>query len=117
MNSPWYYPSQDDVWDYETPLSEIINECKTYDGSRLKDRYYLQAARAMHAAGNCAECIAFVDSAFSDFPDSNLLKQMATGYAAGCWLSLGECDKANELFAKIGDFQSISCNYSQWTCY
>ena len=106
--SPWYYP-QDRNLHYDTPdYGDITEYCKSYDGKKLKDRYALQATRALFASRRYAECIEYTDSAFAGFPDTNLMKRMARRYAAGCHVRLGDRQKADSLFAMTGDVWSIS---------
>ena len=60
--SPWYYPSSRDAGDNaddDGSFSEIIEQCKAYDGTRLRDRYALQAARALFASRRYPACIEF----------------------------------------------------------
>ena len=108
MRSPWYYPADRNNQHEIGELDDIIEICSEYDGNRLKDRYALQIARAMFASRRFEDCINFTDSAFSNFPDSNLFKRMAMGYAAGCWSRLGDTERADLLFARAGDILSIS---------
>lgn len=103
--SPWYYPES--RYGTTGEFTDIIESCKSYQGSRLKDRYALQLIRAQFAARDYAGCVESYDEYFRDFPDSNLLKRMAMKYVAGCWSRLGDVDKANRFFARSGDFQSI----------
>lgn len=103
--SPWYYPES--RYGTTGEYTDIIESCKAYKGSRLKDRYALQLVRALFAARDYAGCVESYDKCFRDFPDSNLLKRMAMKYVAGCWSRLGYTDKANKFFAKAGDFKSI----------
>ncbi|MGN0205605.1 MAG: tol-pal system YbgF family protein, partial [Muribaculaceae bacterium] len=103
--SPWYYPES--RYGTTGEFTEIIESCKAYQGSRLKDRYALQLIRALFAARDYAGCVESYDEYFRDFPESNLLKRMAMKYVAGCWSRLGDVDKANRFFAGSGDFQSI----------
>ena len=103
--SPWYYPES--RYGITGDFTDIIEWCKSYPGSRLKDRYALQLIRAQFAARDYAGCVESYDEYFRDFPESNLLKRMAMKYVAGCWSRLGDVDKANRFFANSGDFQSI----------
>ena len=103
--SPWYYPEK--RYGTTGDFTYIIEWCKSYPGSRLKDRYALQLIRAQFAARDYAGCVESYDEYFRDFPDSNLLKRMAMKYVAGCWSRLGDVDKANRFFANSGDFLSI----------
>lgn len=107
IRSPWYYPSSRNDNDDTDELRWIINKSTRYKGTRMKDRYALQAVRALFASRQYEKCINYFDESFHDFSDSNLFKRMALGYVAGCWYRLGETDKANEYFAQTGDLMSI----------
>lgn len=104
MNSPWYYPAS--TWDDDQgyDLMEILDRCLAYDGTRLKDRYALQAVRAYFAMRSYDKCIEYFDEAFADFPDSNLLKRMAMSYVSGCWSALGDSVRASEFYIRSGRF-------------
>ena len=111
-SSPWYYPS--DRFDTDrisvSVIPSIIESCRNYSGTRLKDRYSLQAVRALHMLQEYADCINYADTAFADFPDSNLFKRMALDYAAGAWARLGERERAAELFTRTGNYRA-AINY------
>lgn len=107
INSPWYYPSSRDSSDVTGDFQDIIDKCKGYDGTRIKDRYALQTVRALFASRNYDECVEYFKKAFQEITDANLFKRMALGYVAGCWYRLGNADAANECFAQSGDFYSI----------
>ena len=47
MNDPWYYPSKDDPT--RAILNDVIDKSVSYRGTRLEDRYVLQAVRAMYS--------------------------------------------------------------------
>lgn len=47
INSPWYYPSSRDSSDVTGDFQDIIDKCKSYTGTRIKDRYALQVVRAL----------------------------------------------------------------------
>lgn len=107
INSPWYYPSSRDSSDVTGDFQDIVDKCKSYTGSRIKDRYALQAVRALFASRCYDKCVSYFNEAFQEIPDDNLFKRMAQGYVAGCWYRLGNVDMANEYFAQSGDFYSI----------
>ena len=110
INSPWYYPSSRN-YDTETgDFQYTISVCNNYKGDRIKDRYALQAVRALFASRQYDKCIEYFEENFREFPNSNLFKRMAMGYVAGCWSRLGDVNKANEYFAISGDFYSIQSN-------
>lgn len=106
--SPWYFPaSNKDCYAFDD-FSYLINTCKAYSGTRLRDRYALQAIRAMFASRDYAGCIEYFDDTLAKFPDDNLFKNMARGYVAGCWSRLGDKNKADSIFAMAGDIHSIT---------
>ena len=107
INSPWYYPSSRNISGETGDFQDIIDKCNAYKGSRIKDRYALQAIRALFASRCYDKCIEYFNKAFQESPDTNLFKRMAKGYVAGCWSRLGNVDKANEYFVQSGDFYSI----------
>lgn len=106
ITSPWYYP-KDRYSGNADIFRELIDRCKAYKGRRLADRYALQAVRACFAARQYEECLRIFDQKLDSLPDSNLMKQMALGYVAGCWSRLGDTDRANAYFATVGDIASI----------
>ena len=108
ISSPWYYPESRYSYAPTGDFSGIIDACLAYDGSRLRDRYALQATRAMFASRQYDRCIEYFDSAFVGIPDGNLMKRMAARYAAGCWSRLGEVGRADSIFALAGDILSLS---------
>lgn len=107
IRSPWHYPRSRESEVETGDFYDIIEECQSYKGTRLKDRYALQVSRALFASRQYADCIEHYCSAFADMPEDNLFKRMAQRYAAGCWSRLGECDRADTVFAKAGDIWSI----------
>ena len=54
MNSQWYYPSKEDP--IVSALDDVLHKSMSYKGSKLKDRYALQAARAMFSLGYFERC-------------------------------------------------------------
>lgn len=108
ISSAWYYPESKGGEGNPNTFDEVLSYCRAYKGERLRDRYALQATRALFASRRYAECAEYVDSAFAHIPDSNLMKRMATRYKAGCWSRLGDSARADTAFAKAGDIRSIS---------
>ncbi len=106
--SPWYYPQTHDTSLSTGDFSGILEDCLNYTGTRLKDRYGLQAVRALFASGAYLDCINYSDSIFADIPDDNLFKRMARRYVAGCFNRIGEYDKGDSLFACAGEIKSIT---------
>ena len=104
MNDPWYYPSKNDGT--YMSLIEIEEKAKTYKGTRLGDRYALQAVRAMFSAQRYRECIDYWNSVESALPDG-LLKEMSRSYLVGAYSRIGQIDVALEYFTDVEDLNSI----------
>ena len=101
---PWYYPRKNDGT--YTSLLDIEELAKEYKGSRLKDRYALQAVRAMFSAGRFQECVDYWNEVEASLPDG-LIKEMTRGYLVGAYFQVGKIDEALTYFTKIGDLNSI----------
>ena len=110
--SKWYYPAYKseryDSGDEEAKrFASILERCNQHTTGFLSDRYGVQYMRALMTLGKYDECIGFYDKHMSELSDDSLLKRMAKGYAAGCHMRLDNSGLANEMFAEIGDFNSI----------
>lgn len=108
--SPWYYPADRNVTRETGDFSDIVKECEAYRGSRLRDRYGLQAVRALFASRCYGECVEYYDSVFALVPNDNLMKRMAARYVAGCWSRMGHVERADTMFALAGDILSLSAD-------
>ena len=104
MNDPWYYPSKDDGT--YMSLIEIEEKAKAYKGTRLKDRYALQAVRAMFSAQRYQECVDYWNDVEEDLPDG-LIKEMSRSYLVGAYSRIGQIDVALEYFTYVEDLNSI----------
>ena len=104
MNDPWYYPSKNDGT--YMSLIEIEEKAKAYKGTRLKDRYALQAVRAMFSAQRYQECVDYWNDIEEDLPDG-LLKEMSRSYLVGAYSRIGQIEYALEYFTDVEDLNSI----------
>ena len=104
MNDPWYYPSKKDA-NYLS-LGEIEQKAKAYNGKRLKDRYVLQAIRAMFSAKRYQEIVDYWREVESSLPDG-VIKNMTCGYVRGAYARLDRLDEALDYFTAEGDLNSI----------
>lgn len=104
MYDPWYYPSKNDGT--YLSLREIEEKAKAYEGTTLKDRYVLQAIRAMFSNKRYQECVDYWESVEDSLPDG-LIKDMARSYLQGAYFKLGRMDDALEYFIEVGDLNSI----------
>lgn len=104
MLDPWYYPSKNDG--SYLSLSEIEETAKAYTGKRLKDRYVLQAARAMMSAQKYQELVDYWHEVEPSVSDS-VIKDMITSYVCGAYARINKLDEAMEYFIAEGDLNSI----------
>lgn len=109
--SLWYYPAdKNEKFDSRTEAEKfgsILERCRTHASGFLSDRYGLQYVRALMTLQRYDECFAFYDKTMSRLSNSNLFKNMAKGYVAGCLQRMGKIGEANKMFAELGDFNSI----------
>lgn len=110
--SAWYYPSDksgfDEASNERGRFQAIIEKCNDHRTGRLADRYALQAVRAYLSIGEYQNCIDHYNQTLAIYSDKNLFKRMAKGYIAGCYARLGDKARADEMFAQLGDFVSLS---------
>lgn len=85
-NSLWYYPVDGD--EEVTTLQEILQISSSYTGIRLKDRYLLQAIRALFACFQFEECVDLWKKHESDFR-TKIIKQLAADYIYGACERVG----------------------------
>lgn len=104
QKDPWYYPVEGDS--IRISLDQIAEKALAYKGDRLKDRYMLQAIRALFASYRYDDCINLWNDRISQLPDG-LIKQMIIPYVAGCYFRTGDSEKAISLYASCGDMNSI----------
>ncbi len=104
-SSRWYYPGM--KVDAPMTLDEIIAKSLSTKGKLLRDRYLLQAVRAMFTLGRYQECIDLWEKEISKLPKSNLMRSMAQEYIAGCELRLGKHQHSLDHFAQLGDIDAL----------
>lgn len=98
-DSKWYYPTRkDDV--VLASLEDVLEEALAYKGTKLKDRYALQAARAMFSLQKYREMIEWWSRIQDDIKDESISRSIQ-GYVAGAMFRTGNEDKAMEYY-KIG---------------
>lgn len=111
MGSPWYYAVEGDEPSLE--LQKIIEESCNYHGKRLKDRYALQAMRALFSCYQYDDCLNYWKKIKSCFKEG-VIKTLAQGYVAGSLYHIGENDDAVKLYIAIGDlYEAHKCSSSK----
>lgn len=104
QNSPWYYPVDNDA--VSISLADIAAQARAYRGKRLRDRYALQAIRAMFATGQYDACINYWAEVRNQLPEG-LIKRMILPYVAGAYFRTGVTEKAMQIYAECGDVESL----------
>ena len=104
-NSRWYYPTMD--IGINMSLEDVVEEALSVKDARLRDRYLLQAVRALFSLTRYEECVALWDNEVSKLPEDNLMRQLIQPYIAGAEFRLNHTDRAMEYFAHIGDVESL----------
>lgn len=108
QNSRWYYPSMRSG--AKMTLEEIVELALDYHGP-LRDRYLLQAVRAMFSLRRYAECAALWDNEARFLPQESAMRQLILPYIAGAEYRMKNYGKAVAYFYEAGDFASmIACS-------
>lgn len=108
QNSRWYYPSM--RTGAKMSLEEIVDQALNYRGP-LRDRYLLQAVRAMFSLRRYTDCIALWNKEASLLPKECVVRQLILPYIAGAEYRMKNYDKAVSYFYEAGDFASmIACS-------
>lgn len=104
LNDTWnYHTRQDQAY---AELDSIAKEAMAYRENYLLDRYALQAVRALFATEQYERCIEYWLQIEKRIP-SNVIRDMITGYIAGCYAHTGEATRAMKVFFQNGDLESI----------
>lgn len=104
-NSRWYYPTMDIGIDMS--LEDVVEEALSVKDARLRDRYLLQAVRALFSLTRYEECVALWENEASKLPTNNIMRKLIQPYIAGAEFRLNNTTKAIEYFAQIGDIGSM----------
>ena len=105
INSRWYYPTME--IGASISLEEIAERSLSAKDARLRDRYLLQAVRALFSMERYEECVALWEGEASKLAEDNQMRELIYPYIAGAEFRLGKLDRALEYFAQIGDVKSI----------
>lgn len=103
--SKWYYPTM--KVGGPVSLDEIVDVALASDSERLRDRYLLQAVRAMTTLKRYDECLELWDREISLLPEDNFMRRLCREYIAGAYYHTGDVDKAMMMFASYGDTGSM----------
>ena len=104
-NSRWYYPSM--RIGARMTIEEVVERSLSATDPRLRDRYLLQAVRALFSLGRYEECIDLWESEVALLPKENLMRQLIHPYIAGAEFRVHNTDQAIVYFAQLGDIESM----------
>ena len=104
-NSRWYYPSM--KIGARMTIEEVAERALSVQDKRLRDRYLLQAVRALFSMAKYEECVALWDSEISLLPEDNLMRQLIQPYIAGAEFRVHNSEQAITYFAQLGDIGSM----------
>ena len=105
-SSRWYYPTM--RTGIPTTLDDIIEQSLSHTSPRLRDRYLLQAVRALFSLSKYEECTKLWNDEIAKLPKDNTMRKLAQPYIAGAEFHLGNINKALQYYAELGDFYSIA---------
>ena len=104
-NSRWYYPTME--IGAKMTIEEVAEKALSAKDVRLRDRYLLQAVRALFSMQRYEECVVLWENEASKLPAYNHMRELIHPYIAGAEFRLNRLDKAIERFAQIGDIESM----------
>ncbi len=105
QNDPWYYPATNNP--EVKQLNDIAQRAIQYDKKRFRDRYALQAIRALFSTEQYNRCLHYWDS-ISPLMDSKLLHNLAEDYIAGIYLNRGEIKKAEQIYIRLNNMAGVA---------
>ena len=104
-NSRWYYPTMDIGVDIT--IEQVIEKALSAKDARLRDRYLLQAIRALFSLARYEECVTLWESEVAKLPAENIMRKHIQPYIAGAEFRLNNPTKAIDYFAQVGDIESM----------
>lgn len=104
-SSKWYYPTM--KVGGPVSLEEIAEQSLGSQSVRLRDRYLLQAVRALTTLKRYDECLELWDREISLLPKDNFMRRLCYEYIAGAYYHTGDVERAMLMFASYGDTGSM----------
>lgn len=103
--SPWYYPTEND--EIGKTLQWVVEFSLANGTAYLRDRYLLQAMRALFTLKKYQEVVTLWDQEVSKLPEDNLMRQLMEQYVVGANFHVKRSEKDIIYFANVGDVESI----------
>lgn len=104
-SSKWYYPTM--KVGGPVSLEEIVEQSLGSQSVRLRDRYLLQAVRALTTLKRYDECLELWDREISLLPKDNFMRRLCYEYIAGAYYHTDDVERAMLMFASYGDTGSM----------
>ena len=102
----WSYPTKEDLDSRNTTMNYIYNRARSYSGTRLKPQYDLLAMRTLMIKKDYPNIIKWWNTRVSK-AEGSVFRDMARGIYAHALLKTGKQREACEIYADLGDMQSI----------
>jgi len=112
----WDYPTREERLASTVKLNSIRTFAKNKLNSRLRSQYALLYMRCNMMLGQHAANVAFWEQTASKYIDT-IYKEMMLNIYAGALLKTGQGDRAGQIFAAQGDWQSLMTQYYKRRSY
>lgn len=106
----WNYPSKEEMAECKQDLQAIRTYALSKTSTRLRSQHALLYMRCNMMLGQHQENINYWENTASKFIET-VYKDMMKNIYAGALYKTGQDDRAGELFAEMGDFQSLMTQY------
>lgn len=111
VNSAWYYPTMD--IGTQLSLEDVLDRALTSKDKKLRDRYLLQAVRALVSLERYADCMRLWIDEVSKLPEENVMRQLISPYIAGVEIRLKESGEWAKFSAQIEGVKSLQYRYDK----
>lgn len=112
----WDYPTQDEIAQRNRTLNRLRTYAQSKLGTRLRSQHALLFMRCNMMLGRHGENITFWEQTASQYIET-VYKDMMQNIYAGALLKTGRLDRAGQIFAQQGDWQSLMTQYYKKRSY
>ena len=112
----WNYPTKEELAQRRQVLTAVRQYALSKLSSRLRSQHALLFMRCNMLLGNHAENVSFWEARSSNFIET-VYKDMMKNIYAGALLKTGNSVKAGQLFAEMGDWNSLMTQYYEKRSY
>ena len=116
VSESWNYPSKEDVAQRNRVLNSVLQYAKGKLTSRLRSQHGLLVMRCNMLLGKHSDNITFWEQTASKYIES-VYKEMMKNIYAGALYKTGQLDKSGQLFAEMGDWNSLMTQYYKKRSY